>query len=103
MTGRAKTCQESAPNRRKALVCIGSPAICMIEERDSSAPRQDYPTWTETLREQAKANVINYATVPGRVPITGGNMNELTGGDVFSATSNFSPAVIRVLNDLSNY
>jgi hypothetical protein len=103
ITKLAKRWNETLPHRRKAIVCIGSTAVCAPLERDSTAPRDMYPLWVNVVKEAARSNTIEYAAVPGRFTLTGGSLPERTGGDVLGGTTDFGPAVQRVMNDLSDY
>ena len=103
VTKLSKRWAESNTPRRHAIVCIGSPAVCSPDERDSTAPRDMYPNWVDAVTTTAKANVIAYAAIPGRVAVTGGGLVERSGGEVFAGLNNFEPAVAGVLRDLSQY
>lgn len=94
---------ETTQHRRRAIVCIGSQAVCAPNERESTAPRDEYTTWVSAMSAAARANVIAYAAVPGPVQLIGGGLIERTGGETFGGTANFVPAVERVYGDLSQY
>jgi VWFA-related protein len=94
---------ETMPHRRKAIVCIGSPAVCSPDEREETAPRDMYSTWVNVLTATARANTVFYGAVPARFTLAGGGLAERTGGDVLGGTSNFVDAVERVYADLSHY
>lgn len=94
---------ETSPHRRQAIVCIGSPAVCSPLERESTAARDAYSTWVDAMTAAAKANVVVYAAIPGRVDLVGGGLVERTGGQVFAGLSNFIPAAEQVYADLSQY
>jgi hypothetical protein len=94
---------ETMPHRRKAIVCIGSPAVCSPDEREETAPRDMYSTWVNALSATARGNTVVYGAVPGRFTLIGGGLAERTGGDVMGGVSNFVPAVERVFTDLSHY
>jgi hypothetical protein len=94
---------ETLPHRRKAIVCIGSPAVCLPDERESTAPRDLYSTWVDALTATARGNVVAYAAIPSRFILGGGGLVERTGGQAFGGTSNFGPAVDQVYADLSQY
>ncbi len=94
---------ETLPHRRKAIVCIGSPAVCLPDERESTAPRDQYSTWVDAMSAAGRANAVVYAAIPGRFTLGGGGLIERTGGEAFGGTSNFVPAVEQVYGDLSQY
>ena len=94
---------ESTPGRRKAIVCVGSPGVCTPIERDSTAPRDLYPNWVNSLSATARANVVVYAAIPGRFTLAGGALIDRTGGEAFGGISNFVPAVESIYGALSQY
>jgi hypothetical protein len=62
-----------------------------------------YPNWVDAVTATARANVVMYAAIPGRVSITGGGLVQRSGGEVFAGLTNFVPAVEAVFRDLSQY
>jgi hypothetical protein len=103
VTRLSKQWLELAPHRRKAIVCIGSPAVCGPNERESSAPRDEYSTWVDAMTAAGRSNVLVYAAIPARFDLLGGGLVERTGGQAFGGLSNFLPAVEQVYDDLSQY
>ena len=93
----------TAPHRRTAVVCIGSPGLCNVIERDPTAPRDMFPNWVEALETTARARTVFYALVPARVSLMGGSLVERTGGELFSSATNFDEGVRRLFQDLSEY
>lgn len=93
----------SNSSRRKVIVCIGSPYVCNLREPDPSAPRSFESLWATTIADAAKANVSIYPVVPGRVSLRSGGIAELTGGEVFTPTSDITPVIDRILRDGANY
>ena len=93
----------SNASRRKVIVCIGSPYVCNVGEPDPSAPRSFESTWAFALTEAAKSNVSVYALIPGRAPLRGGGMPEMTGGEVFASSYDVGPPIDRILRDAANY
>ena len=94
---------EPLSGRRKAIVCIGSPAVCTPIERESTAPRDLYPNWVNSMSATARANVVVYAAIPGRFTLAGGSLIDSTGGEAFGGISNFVPAVEQIYGSLSQY
>lgn len=88
---------------RKTIVCIGSPAVCNLEEPQQYAPRSIYPLWVDAMKAAAESNVVVYAVVPGRARLRSGGLAELTGGEVLATTSNIGPAIERIVRDADNY
>jgi hypothetical protein len=99
----SKYWEETVPHRRKAIVCVGSPGVCLPDERESTAPRDQYSVWVNAISATARANVVAYAAIPGRFSLGGGGLVERTGGDAFGGIQNFVPAVEKVYTDLSQY
>lgn len=93
----------SNSSRRKVIVCIGSPYVCNMREPDPSAPRSFESLWATTMAETAKANVSVYAVIPGRAPLRSGGIADMTGGEVFTPSSDIMPVIERILRDGSNY
>jgi len=91
------------PHRRTAVICIGSPGLCNVIERDPTAPRDMYPNWVEALATTARAKTLFFALVPARVSLMGGTLIERTGGEMYSSATNFDDGVRRIFQDLSEY
>ena len=93
----------SNASRRKVIVCVGSPYICNVAEPAPSAPRSFETTWAFALSEAARSNVSVYALIPGRAPLRGGGIPEMTGGEVFASSYDVGPPIDRILRDAANY
>jgi len=93
----------TVPHRRTAVICIGSPGLCNLVERDPTAPRDMFPNWVEALETTARARTVFYALVPGRVALMGGTLVERTGGEMYSSATNFDDGIRRIFQDLSEY
>jgi hypothetical protein len=87
--------------KRKIIVCIGSPFVCNVEEPAPAAPRNLWGKWVDALRATAIANVSYYVVVPSRMNLYGGGLSSFTGGQVFAATYDIGPAIDRILQDAS--
>ena len=95
---------EADDHRRKAVVCIGAPVVCNIDEPSSSSVRpRHWMSWVDAVTASAKANVAVYAIIPGRMTLRGGGLSDLTGGEVFATMYDVGPAIDRILQDASNY
>jgi VWFA-related protein len=90
-------------HRRKAIVCIGAPALCTIAERDPNSNRRLYTNWVTALTALGKSNVSLYAFMPVQMNVTDGKLTDLSGGTAFTSASNFRPFADRVWSELSNY
>jgi hypothetical protein len=95
--------EKTTPRRRRAIVCVGSPATCNNPERESIAVRDLYTNWVDAMTAAARGHVIVYAAVPALATMTGGGLLERTGGALFAGNSDFKNAVARVLSDVSEY
>lgn len=89
--------------KRKIIVCIGSPFLCHVNEPPSTALRSLETAWFEAIRASAVANVSYYALTPARAVVRGGGLADMTGGEVFTPTSDIGTAIDRILRDAANY
>jgi len=89
--------------RRKVVVCIGSPAVCNISEPARFAPRSIFPLWIKTLASASRANAAFYAVVPGRARLRGGGLVDFTGGELFATSYDVGPAIDRIVRDAGNH
>jgi VWFA-related protein len=94
---------EPTPGQRKAVVCIGSPAVCSMPEVISTAPRGLWPSWVGAIDAAADANVAVYSIVPTQMQAPGLTLHGMTGGEIFTTTSGFEGVFSRIWNDLSHY
>ena len=91
-------------HRRKAIVCVGAPVICNIDEPSSSSVRpRHWSSWVDAVSALAKANAAVYGIIPGRTMRRGGGLADLTGGEVFVTMHDVGPAIDRILQDTSSY
>ena len=95
--------EKSMPRRKRAIVCIGSSAVCNIAERESTAPRDLYPNWVQALSSAARGNTTVYAAVPALATMTGGGLLERTGGEMFGGTIDFAASAQRMMGHLSDF
>lgn len=95
---------EADDHRRKAVVCVGSPIVCNIDEPSSASIRpRHWSSWVEAVGASARANVAVYAIIPGRLPLHGAGLPDLTGGEVFATTYDVGHAIDRILQEASHY
>ena len=91
-------------HRRKAIVCVGAPVICNLDEPSSSSVRpRHWSSWVDAIGALARANAAVYGIIPGRVMLRGGGLAELTGGELFATMHDVGPAIDRILQDTSHY
>ena len=91
-------------HRRKAIVCVGTPVVCNIDEPASSSVRpRHWSSWVDAVSASAKANAAVYAIIPGRTMRRSGGLADLTGGEVFVTNYDVGPAIDRIMQDASSY
>jgi hypothetical protein len=91
-------------HRRKAIVCIGAPVICNLDEPSSSSVRpRHWSSWVDAVSTLATANAAVYGIIPGRMMLRGGGLAELSGGEIFATMHDVGPAIDRILQDTSHY
>jgi VWFA-related protein len=97
---------EAIEHRRKALVCIGAPAVCSIPEPFGSSS-VIWRSWVDAMGAMARANASVYSLEPSgslrRLNITGGGIADVTGGDAFPNTSDMTRPIQVVRRDTGNY
>jgi hypothetical protein len=93
----------AAANRRKGIVCVGSPVLCGQTEVSNQAARGLYPAWVEAVTAAGQANVAFYGIIPQNARINGGTLAQATGGQLFVRTSAFDEAFDRIWSELSRY
>ncbi|OFW19527.1 MAG: hypothetical protein A3H97_24780 [Acidobacteria bacterium RIFCSPLOWO2_02_FULL_65_29] len=94
---------ELTARRRKAIVCIGSQAICNIREPRPYAVGSLRRDWIEAVGAAARANVSMYALLANRVGLSSGGIVEATGGEVFTSARDLRPAIERIWQDASHH
>jgi hypothetical protein len=95
---------EGDDHRRKVIVCVGAPVVCNLDEPTSGSVRpRHWSSWVDAVTAAAKANVSVYAIIPGHMPLRGGGLADLTGGEVFATMYDVGPAIDRILRDASSY
>jgi hypothetical protein len=89
--------------RRKAIVCVGSPAICNIAQPVRISPGSIYKDWLDAMSASARANVSLYALMATRGWVSGAGLANATGGEVFGGSSDLRPFMDRIWRDLSRH
>jgi len=97
---------EPIEHRRKALVCIGIPDICGVNE-PTSRTSLVWRFWTDAATAMARANTSLYSLEPNGAPrrsnATGSSIADATGGEVFLNTTDPGRAIDIVRRDTGNY
>jgi hypothetical protein len=97
---------EPIEQRRKAIVCVGVPAVCsMMEPASRSSLLWRY--WVDVMGTMARANAGLYSLEPNGVsgsasPVSG-SIADATGGEVFRNTSDITRLIDIVRRDTGNY
>jgi VWFA-related protein len=97
---------EAIEQRRKAIVCVGVPAVCSVMEPASrSSVLSRY--WVDAMGAMARANTSLYSLEPNGVsgstrPVSG-SIADATGGDIFRNTSDINRLIDIVRRDTGNY
>jgi hypothetical protein len=95
---------EGDEHRRKAVVCVGAPVVCNLDEPTSSSVRPGHwSSWVDAVSAAAKANVAVFGIIPRRTILRGGGLADLTGGEVFAMMYDIGPAIDRILRDAGSY
>ncbi len=93
--------------RRRAIVCVGGPAMFDVIEPPQRQYELEWPHWVKALNAAAKANVSVYVIDPqgltGRVRINPDGLVAQTGGASLDNTNDFADAIDRVWRDTGNY
>jgi len=97
---------EAIEQRRKALVCVGVPAVCSVMVPASRSSLL-WRYWVDAIGAMARANSSLYSLEPNGVsgtsrPITD-SIADATGGDVFRNTSDITRVIDIVRRDTGNY
>jgi VWFA-related protein len=97
---------EAIEQRRKALVCLGVPAVCsMMQPASRSSILWRY--WVDAIGAMARANASLYSLEPSGVsesarPVSG-SIADATGGEVFRNTNDITRLIDIVRRDTGNY
>src|SRR5258706_6165729 len=97
---------EPIEQRRKAIVCIGAPAVCSVMQ-PASRSSVIWRYWVDAIGAMARANASLYSLEPngvsGSARPTSGSIADATGGDVFRNTSDIARLIDIVRRDTGNY
>ena len=97
---------EAIEQRRKALVCIGVPAVCSVTVPASRSSLL-WRYWVDAIGAMARANSSLYSLEPNGAsgsakPITD-SIADATGGDVFRNTSDITRVIDIIRRDTGSY
>jgi VWFA-related protein len=98
---------EPIEHRRKALICLGLPAVCDVRPPDAGSTVSVQKAWTAAIMATARTNTSVYLVDPtgltARSGPSGIGLVRLTGGDVFANSNDFSAAAARIWSEASQY
>jgi VWFA-related protein len=89
--------------RRRAIVCIGSPGICAIAARAQNAPRDQYPNWVAAMSALGRTNTGVYAMIPLRINFMTGALTDLSGGTAYLGQDDFVQSAAQFWRELGQY
>jgi hypothetical protein len=95
--------REDERRKRKAVVCVGSQAVCSVPEMMDQDPRGLWAGWIDAVGAAAAANIGVYAIVPAQQQFSGGHLPEVTGGVAYATTSEFDRVIDQIWRDLGDY
>jgi len=97
---------EPIEHRRKAIVCIGVPDICGVQE-PTGRTSLVWRFWIDAATAMARANASLYSLEPNGAPrrsnLTANSVAEATGGQVFLSTTDVGRTIDIVRRDTGNY
>jgi VWFA-related protein len=97
---------EAIEQRRKALVCIGVPAVCSVT-KPASRSSVLWRYWVDAIGAMARANSSLYSLEPngvsGSITVVTDSIADATGGDVFRNTSDITRMIDVVRRDTGTY
>jgi VWFA-related protein len=104
--GKVSRTLEAIEHRRKALVCIGVPAVCRIPEPGGKSSLL-WRFWVDTVGTMARSNASLYSLEPNGVSkgwaFGRGSIVDVTGGEVFFNTIDITRPIDIVRRDTGNY
>jgi VWFA-related protein len=96
---------EAIEQRRKAMVCVGVPAVCSIVP-PASRSSVLWRYWVDAVGAMARANASVYSLEPNGVSESkpaGGSIADATGGEVFRNTNDITRLIDIVRRDTGSY
>jgi VWFA-related protein len=97
---------EAIEQRRKALVCVGVPAVCSVL-RPASRSSVLWRYWVDAIGAMARANASLYSLEPngasGSSKLVIDSIADATGGDIFRNTSDITRVIDTVRRDTGTY
>jgi hypothetical protein len=90
-------------NQRKAIVCIGAPAVCALAARSKNDEGRKWQFWTTAMNALAKTNTTVYSFMPVATASFDGTVVDYTGGTAFTNAADFTPFAERVWAELGTH
>jgi hypothetical protein len=90
-------------NQRKAIVCVGAPAVCATPARSKNDEGKKWLYWTKAVNSLAASNVSVYAFMPVATTSFDGSLVDFSGGTAFTNSQDFTPFAQRIWSELGTH
>jgi len=90
-------------NQRKAIVCVGAPAVCATAARSKNDEGKKWMYWTKAINSLAASNVSVYAFMPVATTSFDGSLIDFSGGTAFTNAQDFTPFAQRIWSELGTH
>lgn len=98
---------ELIEHRRKAIICLGLPVVCDVEEPPSAGADRLWRYWVDALAATARANAAVYCVDPTGLTRSSGargaGLVRLTGGEIFSNSNDFTRPSYAIWAEAADY
>ena len=101
--GKIATGLKEPANQRKAIVCVGAPAVCAVAARSKNDEGRKWQYWTKAMNALAASNTSVYAFMPVATTSFEGSLVDYTGGTAFTNAQNFAPFAQRIWSELGTH
>jgi len=90
-------------NQRKAIVCVGAPAVCATAARSKNDEGRKWQFWTKAMNSLAASNVSVYALMPVASTSFDGSLVDFSGGTAFTNAQDFTAFANRIWSELGTH
>jgi len=87
---------------RKAIICVGQPAVCALGARTKNDEGKNWKFWTTAMNALGRSNASVYALLPVQLSAVDVSVVDYSGGTPFT-NGNFQTAAERIWGELGNY
>lgn len=98
---------EPIEHRRKALICLGLPAVCDVQPPGAGSTESFQKAWAAAITATARTNTSVYLVDPTGLTTRSGpsgiGLVRLTGGEVFGSSNDFAAAASQIWSEASHY